>query len=104
MTDVPAMRYGFGKGWWFIVGLGVLAALASAAVGGGGGPEGAFLAIALNPLVWLGAYAFFRTNAELICPHCQRGGRITEEFRNAPIGSVGSCRFCNNAVRKAERN
>ena len=69
--------------WWLAVILGAAAAVASFFVGGNN-PGGklnredalifALIAVALNPLVWLGAWAFFcRANfwSRLAkCPHC----------------------------------
>jgi hypothetical protein len=96
----PPAQYGGGNVWWLGVVLGVFAGLASAAVGGGGSPEGAVVAIALNPLVWFGCYSLFKIRPALRCPHCRRTEAIPPEFRNARLGSIATCPHCGNEFQK----
>lgn len=101
--DTPAVTYRGGDAWWIGVALGLAVGVASAIVGGGGEPLGSVVAVVLNPVVWFGVFSLFRIQRAVCCPHCQRSEPITDEFRNAPLGSVGRCPHCQNPIKKGSQ-
>ena len=102
--DAPSVTYSGGGLWWLGFGAGLVAAAASGWVGGGGGPLGAAAAVALNPIVWFGVFSGFKIRRAVTCPHCQRSEPLSDEFRNAPLGSVGRCPHCQNPIRKGSQH
>jgi hypothetical protein len=102
-SNTPAVIYRGGEEWWLGVVLGLIAGVASAIIEGGDEPLGAVVAVALNPIVWFGVYSLFKVQQSVTCPHCQRSEPMSDEFRNAPLGSVGRCPQCRNPIRKGGR-
>lgn len=94
--------------WWLAIILGGAAAVASFFVGGqnpGGklSVEGGLIAAALNPLVWLGVWAFCcRVNFEqqlAKCPHCGMWKDMNYHRTTPALGQV-KCVACNNIFLK----
>jgi hypothetical protein len=91
------------QAWWIAVILGAAAAVASFFVGGSrdGGKlsvEAGLIAAALNPLLWLGAWAFFfRVNFEnqlAKCPHCGKWIDLSIYGSTSPALSEMKCPEC----------
>ncbi len=76
----------------------LLLGLAGSVAGSGGTAAGFGLALALNPVLWLSAYALFKVG-KLRCPHC-RATPVTVNARYAAVGTLLQCRTCKNWCAK----
>lgn len=90
MSEHPQARRA-SQAWWLAVILGAAAAVASFFVGGGGTIQGGLLAAVLNPLGWLGlwAYAYRVGDPYAKCPHC---GKWIDLDRWSHIPALGLCK------------